>query len=266
MKAEDIEHRPVIIFKGTYDLLLKQDEPLGLIALYNFYYYTAVWQKTNQPKATTSYAAYGLKISKTRIRRYKAKLMALGLIEEVVERSEDNSRIKYHFIKVKYYVGNPTRFLKGRKSKRVEKDKGNAYNAVKRNTYSDNKKTMPDETGHRDLLGNTIKKTFDERMSNKLEHTVRHHKKLHWKGANKKNWIKCFENLRIKGRHKKQEIKLVLNWYCKHFGEKYVTQSYAASSFADDFARIESAMKRYQEQIEKGEQPITCRKIKRKKK
>ena len=61
MKQNFIEHNIIILSKQTLDLFLKQDNPADLIALYCFYYYTAKWQGTNQPKATTDYAAKGLK-------------------------------------------------------------------------------------------------------------------------------------------------------------------------------------------------------------
>ena len=53
----DIQDEPIVIHKSIIDKFLKKDKPGDLIALYLFYYYTAKWQKTNQPKATTGYSA-----------------------------------------------------------------------------------------------------------------------------------------------------------------------------------------------------------------
>lgn len=47
--------------KHVLDMLLKQDSLGDLIALYMFYLYTSAWQGTNRPKATTRYAARGLR-------------------------------------------------------------------------------------------------------------------------------------------------------------------------------------------------------------
>lgn len=64
------EGNPVIcVTKVTIDSLLKEENATDLIALYMFYNYTAKWQKTNQPKCTTEYAANGLKITPARVRK-----------------------------------------------------------------------------------------------------------------------------------------------------------------------------------------------------
>ena len=96
----DIEQRPVIIPKATFDLLLEQDSNVDIIALYNFFYYTAVWQKSNICKCTVSYIQKGLKISESRVLRAKKILIALGLVQNVVR--HEAGKIKGHFIQVRY--------------------------------------------------------------------------------------------------------------------------------------------------------------------
>ena len=54
------EDEPMAIHKNLMSLLLSQrkekgQHPCDLIALYMFYYYTAKWQRTNQPKAVDKY-------------------------------------------------------------------------------------------------------------------------------------------------------------------------------------------------------------------
>ena len=51
----DVENEPIILPKPVLDKFFKQDKPGDLIALYSFYYYTAKWQKTNQPTHWESY-------------------------------------------------------------------------------------------------------------------------------------------------------------------------------------------------------------------
>ena len=60
-----------MLSKQTLDLFLKQKNLADLIGLYCFYYYTAKWQQTNQPKATTGYAAKGLKWGIQKIQKHK---------------------------------------------------------------------------------------------------------------------------------------------------------------------------------------------------
>jgi hypothetical protein len=75
MKHNLVENNIIILSKQTLDLFLKQDDPADLIALYCFYYYTAKWQATNQPKATISYVAKGLKWGEAKVRNQKRKLI-----------------------------------------------------------------------------------------------------------------------------------------------------------------------------------------------
>ena len=46
----NITDEPIIISKATIDLFLKSGEYRNCMSLYAFYYCTAKWQKTNQPK------------------------------------------------------------------------------------------------------------------------------------------------------------------------------------------------------------------------
>lgn len=107
MEQNFIENELIIFTKQTYDAFLKSDNPAELIALYSFYYYTAKWQKTNQPKCTTGYAANGLKWSESKIRKFKKELIDLGLIEDIALRDEHN-KIAGHYIKLNYILKQST--------------------------------------------------------------------------------------------------------------------------------------------------------------
>jgi hypothetical protein len=257
----DIEERPVSINKATIDLLLKQDEPHGLIGLYSFYYYTAIWQKTNQPKSSTGYSAKGLKISKARIRRYKSKLIELGLIEEIVRRTEDNTKIKGHFIKVKYYKCYPTHSLQGSKSKRVEKREGNTYSDSRLNTYRDNSVTCK----HDDPLFKKKKDVFSvyHKWSIRLLKIVSTKRKLMRRPAIK-NWDIYFKMLHTKDGVKKNTIRKALTWYKNNIGGEYVPDIRSGKSFRDKFDKLVAAMERDEKLAEKGEKTIIY-KVKRRK-
>lgn len=83
MLFNDISTNLIILPASTVSILLRQESAADLIALYLFYYYTAKWQKTNQPKATGEYCQNGLDMGFDRFNRAKKKLIELGLIESV---------------------------------------------------------------------------------------------------------------------------------------------------------------------------------------
>ncbi|MHA1395984.1 MAG: hypothetical protein ACTSRZ_20975 [Promethearchaeota archaeon] len=147
-----IEEEPIVISKATLDILLKQENPGDLIALYTFYYYTAKWQKTNRPKSTTYYTAKGLNWSEDRVRKRKNILKQLKLIEDIETRGEGN-RITGHYIHVKFIWDkqnfhtpdfpecgdiHPPGFPECGNSQSVENHKGNALNTNNTNALKTN--------------------------------------------------------------------------------------------------------------------------------
>jgi hypothetical protein len=105
----NIEDEPMIIHKSTMDTFLAENKRYrsDLISLYLFYYYTAKWQKTNQPKATSGYTMKGLGWGRERFSNAKNKLLELKLIED--KKSYDgNNRITGHYIYVKFIWSNST--------------------------------------------------------------------------------------------------------------------------------------------------------------
>jgi hypothetical protein len=96
------EEEPIILSKGLVDLFLRQENPADLIALYIFYYYTAKWQRTNQPKATTDYAAKSLGWSGDRVRKIKKRLISLGLIKNVVKKDPESNKIVGYYIHLNF--------------------------------------------------------------------------------------------------------------------------------------------------------------------
>jgi hypothetical protein len=78
-----VEDEPIVLSKYLMDTFLKSKYPADLISLYSFYYYTAKWQKTNQPKATDNYCMLGLKWGYDKLQRTQKELIKLGLINKV---------------------------------------------------------------------------------------------------------------------------------------------------------------------------------------
>jgi len=142
----NIQDEPIVIHKSVMDRFLKKDKPADLIALYLFYYYTAKWQKTNQPKATTGYSATGLKWTENRIRKTKQQLIEIGLVEDIQSRDNKN-RVTGHYIKVKFIWSqnkideiktHPNDFPQGGKVYTVGKNNPNALSSISLNTLSSN--------------------------------------------------------------------------------------------------------------------------------
>ena len=92
---------PIVLSKPLLDLFFKDARPSDVIGLYCFYYYTAKWQKTNQPKATTSYVAQGMKWEKDKIQQVKGRLKKLGLIEDIIK-TDEFGKIIGHYIHVNF--------------------------------------------------------------------------------------------------------------------------------------------------------------------
>jgi len=97
----NVEDEPIVLSKCLLDTLLKQPNHSDLIALYTFYYYTAKWQKTNQPKATTKYTAQGMGWSVERTIRNKKRLIEIGLVEDVVLKNVEG-KVTGHFVKINF--------------------------------------------------------------------------------------------------------------------------------------------------------------------
>jgi hypothetical protein len=102
----DLSQEPIVMSKGLLDTLLNQSKPADLISLYTFYYYTAKWQRTNQPRATTGYVAKGLQWSEERVQSRKKTLLKLNLIEDIQSKNE-KGQITGHYVKVNFIWGKP---------------------------------------------------------------------------------------------------------------------------------------------------------------
>ena len=142
MNVNSIENELIILTKQTIDIFLKSDSPGDLLALYSFYYYTAKWQGTNQPKCTTSYAARGLKWSEAKVRKAKRDLMSLGLIEDIVSKGADG-KITSHYVRLRYIIKQSTlanlhtdEMPQGGKYNTVEEQGTNAFSADSVNAFS----------------------------------------------------------------------------------------------------------------------------------
>lgn len=99
----DVNSEPIVLSKSLLDILFREPNHADLIALYIFYYATAKWQLTNQPRATTSYVMQGLGWTEKRVQKTKKKLKELQLIEDVVKHNVGN-KILGHYIKINFIL------------------------------------------------------------------------------------------------------------------------------------------------------------------
>lgn len=99
----DIADELLIVNKKTIDTLMELDNSADCIALYVFYYKTAKWQKTNQIKATDTYAMKCLGWGKQKLMRTKETLRTNGLID-IVQTRDGEGKIKGWYIRLHYLV------------------------------------------------------------------------------------------------------------------------------------------------------------------
>ena len=206
MVVNGIENELIIITKQTFDAFLRSDFPADLIALYNFYYYTAKWQETNQPKCTTGYTAEGLKWSEAKVRRAKKELMRLGLVEDVQQKV--NGKVTGCFIKLNYILkqetvhhtndfpqgGNesnhPYDFPQGGNVHRVENLQTNALSSNNINALSaDNINALSSDTLAAEI--DTKAKSSLKELENDFEEVWKVYPKKQGKEAAKKAYIKA---------------------------------------------------------------------------
>lgn len=163
--------RVIAFDKSLMDIMLKACKKnfSGAFTLYGFYYYTAKWQKTNQPYCTTSFVAKGLYWSKDKVKKYKKILMDLGLIENIELKDAKTGKTIKWFIKVSFIFkketlsnllpeggekNTPGGGVKNHPGGGVKKTPTNAL-STNTNTLSTNKvyNTIGNQDSSKDILG-----------------------------------------------------------------------------------------------------------------
>jgi hypothetical protein len=108
LMEDDANRWSVAITKETLEVILKSeagDRP-DMIAVWIFYAYTARWQKTDKAHATVAYIAKGTGMTETRVRKARAALLELRLIEDV--QSRNGQRVGGWFVKVRHLARSST--------------------------------------------------------------------------------------------------------------------------------------------------------------
>ncbi len=101
-KLKEWFHNTLSISNKSYDRILAGAEhPAECIAVYMHLVRTARWQKTNSVWANNSYIKNGLKLGDKRLKRAKAELRALKLIDYIQKRN-DKGQLGDTYIVIKY--------------------------------------------------------------------------------------------------------------------------------------------------------------------
>lgn len=156
----DLTQEPIVMSKGLLDLLLQQTKPADLIALYTYYYYTAKWQHTNQPRATTGYVAKGLRWSEERVQSRKKTLLELGLIEDVQAKNE-KGQITGHYVRVNFLWGKA----------KVETIKNHPTENPGGGTENDPKTTPPETLPLGNPGGNALSNNIRNALNNNIKNS-----------------------------------------------------------------------------------------------
>jgi len=95
----------IFLSKQTIDMLLKipKKHRSDAMALLMFYHYTACWQGTNQPHATTPYVMRGLGWGDDKVKAVRSILRKLGLIEIVRDTDRRTGRVTGHYVRLRYF-------------------------------------------------------------------------------------------------------------------------------------------------------------------
>lgn len=90
---------PLSIYPTTFQILKKSGNYQQLISLYMFYYFTAKVQGNNQIWANIAFTAEGVDWSVSSVRKYRKKLLELGLIELIPRKTGRSKQyIKINFL------------------------------------------------------------------------------------------------------------------------------------------------------------------------
>lgn len=153
------------------DLFLAQKNPGDLISLYTFYYYTAKWQKTNQPKASISYVAKGLHWNKDKVIKVKRQLEELGLIEEIRRVDENSGKVLGWYIRIvdlwktdEPHSSNPESGFQD----------SNAFPAVNKNAFSAFSKENGEAPRSIKIIGSLLKEKLQKIRSKPRSNKIKH--------------------------------------------------------------------------------------------
>ena len=238
-----IENSLVILTKYTLDVFLQQKNPSELISLYTFYYYTAKWQQTNQPKCTTSYAAKGLHWNRSKVAKVKKQLLEFGLIEDVRLVDPKTKIVRGYYIKMNYIFKQETleksqctRNLSNglendqsqcTRNQTLENEYTNALSVNNKNALSEN--NIYPSSAQKPIEGDHVQNKKSDQKKNLKTKTLEKEFQSIWDTyPNKKGKAKAFVAY-VKARKNSttfEEVKLGVENYNKEIRAKSIDQQY----------------------------------------
>jgi len=238
-KKNKHKYPPIVIPKATIDRLKKHGgkDYCRLLALYADYYYTAVWQKTNRPKASVGYMAKSLGLGTCNIRRLGNILEELGLIKDIVKRRK--GVIIGHYVEIVFYAGQKDKALDQKcPTPLVATGTTNAYSNNKLNAYSNNIHAPGGACNT--LLGDVI--TWEGQLAERLK---QHQEKVNiGRKRNTAQYCKRLIDLFHNHHIPKERINTVYEWYIKNYDDEYTPKLEKLDHIIERFSRIERAMQR----------------------
>lgn len=235
-----INDEPIVLSKHLLDVLLKETNFASLLALYTFYYYTAKWQKTDQPRATLNYVCKGIGWSDTTVKKIKKQLKELGLIEDVQTREE--GKITGHYIKVNFI------WVKNTTSDFPTDGEYTPVNNTTPNALNPNSKTVSPKK-----LSKKEHNQIYLPMAEYLSDIILTKKNMRYTPAQIFSWTNDIRQLVETNHVSEKRIRCVLQWYKKHIGEQYCPVIESGRSLRDKFPNLESAIEREQHTFNKDE-------------
>lgn len=238
----DINSEPIVLSKVTSDILLKQEKPADVLALYVFYYITAKWQNQKNARCTTEYAANGLKWTGTRIRKTKKILIELGLIENVIKKDSTGKiighyvRVNFKWIKEHYDLptDHPYEIAQcGQNDSVVNRKTNTTYTLSKIQQEEENKKNTKEKTS---------KKYF--KLATKLSKIIQTKKNIKHTSKQLNQWSIEFKRLHKENKVNINRQKEILKWYKLSIGGEFIPVIESGKSFREKFIRLEDAKNR----------------------
>lgn len=136
------ERAGIFVSKQTLDTIWKHHSrrAADILALLTFYHYTALWQQTNQPKASVEYVAKGLHWNHDKVRAIRSLLRELKLIEDVRAVNPVTHKVTGWFVHLRFFQPVPYENPPSPQNHRVDSEEGNALRSVKVNALRSDKK------------------------------------------------------------------------------------------------------------------------------
>ena len=242
----DANEEPIVFSKPLMDLFLTRARPGDLIALYSFYYYTAKWQGTNQPKATDVYCQKGLKWGYAKFNTAKKELLKLGLIKLIRGRDKDQGFITGWYIKVQFIWKKET-------VANITKHKNPCSNVVVKTqepyfTSSCDRSINALSTNNKNALSTITpaqkKYKLYRPLARKLAVIIQSKKNIVLTGHQIKAWVKPIQALIEINQVSFSRVETALDWYKKHSTDPYVPVIESGNSLKEKFIKLENAIER----------------------